>query len=122
MSYLKEAFYNNNNNNKMSRKCKIAVIDFEKIVDLVNIKYTKALGKDTNKENMYKVLTETPYFEDCENQDLDNYDTYFYMLMWGIDAWSNLEHDVAHGEFAIGESANLDDGFQANVWTLVQLL
>ena len=39
-----------------------------------------------------------------------------------VDAWANLEDDVAHGEFAAAESADVDDGFQSGAGTLVQLL
>ena len=40
----------------------------------------------------------------------------------GVDAWTYLEYDVTHGEFASGQSACLDDSLQADGRILVELL
>ena len=39
----------------------------------------------------------------------------------GIDARTYLENDVAHGELTTCQSANLNDGFQTDARTLIEL-
>ena len=40
----------------------------------------------------------------------------------GVDARTNLENDVAHGNLASCQSADLDDALQTHAGVLVQLL
>ena len=40
----------------------------------------------------------------------------------GVDTWSNLEDDVAHGDVAAAESTDVDDGFQTHTGILIENL